>query len=90
MDSRVKPENDILGMVEIATPAQGRLAMTLQTKGKDVLKKIEKATQETKTLTAKTGAEVEEEIVSITEDQIPYLSDEELKQLKKKLTSKRA
>ncbi len=65
------------------------LEKELQTRGKDVLKKIEKAAQETKTLTAKTGAEAEEETISITEDQIPYLSDDELKQFKKKLTSKR-
>lgn len=62
----------------------------LQTTGKDVLKKIEKAAQETKTLTAKTGAEAEEETTSITEGQISQLSDEELKQLTKKTMSKRA
>jgi len=62
----------------------------LQTSGKDVLKKIEKAAQETKTLTAKTGAEAEEETTTLTEEQISYLSDEELKKLMKKTVSQRA
>jgi len=61
----------------------------LQTTGKDVLKKIEKAAQETKTLTAKTGAEAEEETTTLTEEQISYLSDEELKRLTKKTVSQR-
>ena len=60
----------------------------IQNAGKGVLKKIEKAAQESKTLTAKTGADSEEEPTGLTEDQIPNLTDEELKQHKKRLMRK--
>ncbi len=62
------------------------LEKELQTRDKTVLKKIEKAAQETKTLTTKTGAETEVETEAISEDQIPYLSDEEIKKRLKKST----
>jgi len=68
----------------------GELEKELQTRDQSVLKKIEKAAQETKTLTTKTGAEAESETTEISEDQIPYLSDEALKNLTKKTMSKRA
>ncbi len=69
---------------ETLTKENEDLKKQLHTTGKAVIKNIEKAAQTTKTLTAKTGAE-EEESVGITEDQIPYLSDEQLKELRKKV-----
>jgi len=65
------------------------LETQLKTTGKDVLRNIEKAAKETKTLTTKTGAEPEEGEESIDEDQVPYLTDEALKNLTKKLVPKR-
>ncbi len=65
------------------------LEKELQTRDKTVLKKIEKAAQETKTLTTKTGAEAEVETEEMSEEQIPYLSDEEIKKRLKKFTTLR-
>ncbi len=74
---------------ETLTKENESLKKQLQTTGKTVIKNIEKAAQTTKTLTAKTGTEEEEGSLEITEDQIPYLSDEQLMELRKKIAKKR-
>lgn len=57
---------------------------------KEIVKKIEKAATETKTLTAKDGKEADTDgETHMTDEQIAYLSDEELREMTKKLRKKK-
>jgi uncharacterized coiled-coil protein SlyX len=57
---------------------------------KQIVKKIEKAATETKTLTAQTGKEAEiGDETQLTEEQIAYLSDEQLREMTKKLRKRK-
>ncbi len=60
----------------------------IATIGTDVAQKIQKAAKETKTLTGKTGQETTTK-VTISEDQIPSLSDAELNEALKESTKKK-